>query len=155
MDVSRAHRRIIRKFAPDKKPIGFEAQWRIFFKPHVTVNSRTFIEPSFKPRSIRAHDERIPATEVGDIADVVTKTAVTARMPPEAMAIEPDERIAVDAIELDPQSFSLVGSGQYEFTPIPADAVLGKPLAHWFEAVMKIRVGVEWQFHRPIVREIQ
>src|SRR5208337_2278112 len=91
-------------------------------QPHVTVNSRAFVEPSFALRRVYAHHQDILSAVVEEVRNIVEERSVPAHIPPDELAVKDHHAVAEDAVELDRQPLAKIARGDVEHSPVPADA---------------------------------
>ena len=72
-------------------------------EPHVTVNTGAFIEPPLKTVGIHAHDQDIRPAGIGVRGDVIIEAGVSADVSPQNVAVQPDQRVAIGPIEIQPE----------------------------------------------------
>src|SRR5438105_1490663 len=78
-------------------------------------------------------------------------------MPPEAVAVDPDNAGAKHAVEFDRDALAQVGFWNVKRSPIPADAVFGMIGPDGVKAVLAkllVTFGIKRQLDRPVVRKI-
>src|SRR6185437_17085744 len=91
-------------------------------EPNVAIDAGALVEPSFAPGGIDAHDEHVRSAVGDEIRDVEPKRGIAAHVAAQQVAVEGDEAVAEDAVELDCDASAGVGRGDLEGTAIPADA---------------------------------
>ena len=87
------------------------------------------------------------------LADVIRKARIPTGMPAQAGAVDPDDAVAIHAVELEPDRFAFVLGGDREGATIPADRVTDLR-ADRFVAVALVRVLIERQLDNPVVGQI-
>ncbi len=123
-------------------------------EPDVAVDAGTFVEPAFLAGGVDADDEFIFLAGEGVFGDVEVEAGVAAGVAAEAMAVEPDEGVAEDAVEGEGEGFSGVGGGEVEGAAVPAD--VGFPFgSEGFVAVVFVAFFVEGEFDGPVVGEVE
>ena len=80
-------RHIILKFAPDKYSVRRNRHRACLDQPDMPVNAGAFIKPALKFRGIHADRQRVAASAMGQIGDVVSKTAVAAFVMADEIAV--------------------------------------------------------------------
>ncbi len=142
----------------------------------MAVDAGALVIPALGARGVDADHERVPAAVVGVGGEIDLEAAEAADVAREAAAVEPDEGVAVDAVELHPQRAAAVGRGQVEAAAIPADRVAGDAAeglralahlerlpgilradagAHVLVAVVAQGLRVEGQLDGPVVRQVE
>ncbi len=71
------------------------------------------------------------------------------------MAVDPDNRIAVNAIELDTDAPAEIGFGNEKGFAIPTDGGVGEISSNGLVTVAVAAPAVKRHFHSPVVREIE
>ncbi len=134
----------------DVERIGFD-------EPDVAIDSGAFVPPAFVVGGVGAEGEDIFFAVVEIVGEVVAEGGVAAGVAAEAVAVDPDDGVAEDAVEFDGDAAAEVGFGDFKCSSIPADGGFGVIGADGAEAVLAkffVAFGVEGQFDGPVVGEI-
>src|SRR6185369_7248568 len=106
---------------------------------------------------VNAHGDDVAGAVVQVVGQVVAEAGIAALVAAEAVAVDPDDAVAEHAIELDGDAAAEVRLGDLEGAAIPADAVLGMIGTDGAKTVLAeflVPLGIERQFDRPVVREV-
>src|SRR5690606_3863459 len=124
----------------------------------MSVDSGSFIEPSFILSGIHPNYEHVFPVEANVIRDVVANSHITALVVAEEEPVHPDVRVAKDSIEVDGVTKSGIRTWNDESLPVPADACFGKQSTYGLVAMRHhveiIRIN-ERQFHGPVMRQVE
>ena len=94
-------------------------------QPDVAIDARAFIEPAFAQRRIDAQQQHVPPAVVYEVGDIEAKRRVAAHVAAHEVAVENDDRVAKDAVELDRDAAAKVARRHIENTAVPSDARFG------------------------------
>ena len=147
-------RHIVIKLAVNKNPVRRDGQRRGFLQPDMAVNARALVKPALESRGVHADGQHVLAAVIGNVRDVVTEGIVAANLTANQAAVEINQAVAIDAAEFEPEPPAKIRLWQRERAAIPGDAVLWKAGAARLEALVAVRVPVERQRHRPVMRQI-
>ena len=132
-----------------------DVQRRRLGQPDVPVDSRPLVEPSLLHRGVDPDGNRVVAPVIQVVGQVVAEARVAARLAPEVEAVDPDDRVAEDAVKLDADPPAEVGGRDGERLPIPADTAFGKFAADGLVAVARAGACGKRRLNRPVVRQIE
>ncbi len=71
-------------------------------QPDMAVDAAALVEPTFVSGGIHADHQRVLAAEFGILGDVEHEAAIAAGVATQAVAVKPDQRVAVNAVEFQP-----------------------------------------------------
>ena len=126
-------------------------------QPHVPVNARAFVEPAFVLRCIGPDHQHIIRPKTQKIGYIVGYSDVAAFVVAEVKAIDPELRIAENAVELHLKTFAFFRFCKRKMFPVPADARSGIIATQRLVTVrhdVECRVVDKGQFDRPVVRQV-
>src|ERR1700722_10877009 len=126
-------------------------------EPGMTVDARAFIEPPFVLARIDPHYDRILATVMQEIGDVVRTSAIAAKMAAEVTIVDPYFTVPEYPVKLQHKTPSRIGPIHGKGLPIPANTVRREETTYRMIA-MRLHVFVgrlrKRQRHRPVVRQL-
>ncbi len=127
---------------------------RCFCEPDMTINAGSFIEPAFFHGRIHPYRRDIIPAVIQVIGDIVLKTAVAAVFFADVKSVDPEHRIAMDAVKLDDYAPAQIGFRNKKFFPIPSHTVFRKSSSDFFIAMTMTTFAVERQFDCPVMRQV-
>ena len=130
----------------------------VLVEPHVPIDARAFIKPTFILGGVHADDDDVVAVVIDEVGDVVGHADVAAGVGAKVKAVDPNLGIAEHPIKLDLKTLTGIGWGYPEVFAVPTDAGLGEMATYRFVAMghhIKIVFVDEWQFYRPIMGKVQ
>ena len=119
------------------------------------VDARALVEPALLHRRVHPDGDDVVAAVVEVVGEVVAEASVAARVAAEVEAVDPHDRVAKHAVELDADAPAEVGGRDGEDLAIPADGTPGNVEPAGLVSVAGTGFGVEWRLHGPIVRQIE
>ena len=123
-------------------------------QPHVPVDSRTFVKPPFFERRIHTHGHHVVATIVQVVGDIVACRRIAAALAAEPEAVDPDVRVAENAVETKPYPLPQRRCRHAEMLAVPAHAGFRPLPAHRLVAVAVRSLRGIRQVYHPVVREL-
>ena len=127
---------------------------RSLVEPYVAVYSRSLVEPSFLDARIGADADEILAAVVQILRNIVCLSRIAALLMAEIKAVDPDLRVAENAVELQPDMLSIVLCRHIEGLPVPAHAGLRILESDGLVTVAVTRFPRKRQVHDPVMRQI-
>lgn len=141
-----------------KNAISGDVGILVLVEPHMSINARTLVKPTFVLGSVYPDYDDVVAVVIDEVGDVIGHADVTTGVGAEVKAIDPNLGIAEYAIKLDLKSLTGIGGGYPEMFAVPSDAGLGEMAAYGFVAMnhhIKIVFVDKRQFYSPIVGKVQ
>ncbi len=120
----------------------------------MAIDACAFIKPAFFHGGIHPNRDSIILAVIQVGGDVITKARVSAGLPAQVMAVDPDHRIPEDAVEFHADAPTQIGFGNGKDLAVPADTGFGKFPAQRLVAVTVAAVGVKGKFDCPVVRQV-
>jgi len=80
-------------------------------QPDMAVDAGAFVKPTLKPAGIHPHDQHVGPAGVRVLGDVEIAAFITADFPSDAMSIEPDQGVSINAVKLQPEPLARVICG--------------------------------------------
>src|SRR5690242_17965259 len=119
------------------------------------IDTGAFVEPPVGRSGVDTNQQNITATRVGKVGHIEAKWVVTAAMPADVEAVKDDHRLPIGAVKFKRDTLALVGLIELKDTPVPTDTCLWIIAAQGVKSLAcERRIVDEWQFNRPIVRQI-
>ena len=123
-------------------------------EPYMTVYSCSFIEPSFLESGVCAHAYKVLSAVVQIFRYVIGPGRIAARLMSEIEPVHPYERIAENAVKLQPDVLSIVLGRDGEGLSVPADAGLRIFISHGLVTMAMACFFCIREVHHPVVRQI-
>ena len=149
------HRAAVRRPAGNKNPVRRDGHRRGLVQPDMAVNARALVEPALELARVHLHRYGVAAANARHIRDVRPERVITALVPDHFPAVDPDCGVSKRTVELQPETLARVGRRQVKRAPIPANAVAREARPDRLESVALIGGGIERQFNRPVVRQVE
>ena len=105
-----------------------DVQGRCFCEPDVAIYSRPFVKPSLFHSDVNAHGDYVIAAVIEVIGDIVLEAAVAGVFRADIEAVNPEARVAMNAVKFDDYPAAEVRFRDRKLFAIPADAVSGNAL---------------------------
>ena len=126
----------------DKNAVCCNVEIVVLIEPNMLVNSSTFVEPTFKLRSICTNHQHVVAIKIDVVCDIVRNTDITTLVIAYKNAIEPNVGIAIYAIELNLKTLSAVCFCHFKMLSIPANTGFRvKPANRFIAMSHHIKIG--------------
>ncbi len=154
VDCRRARRHVVLELGINENPVRRDGHRRGLLQPGVAINARAFVEPALELRRVHLHGDDVALAELHHVRDVLAERVIAALVPAHDPAVDKNRRVAIHAIERQPDALAFIRLRQLERAAIPADAVRLEARPERPVAVVHVGVFVERQFNRPIVRQI-
>ena len=132
-----------------------DVQGRERGEPHVSVDACPFIEPAFFHCGVDPHGDNVVAAVIEVIGNIIAETPVAALLGAEIEAVDPDDGIAEDAVELDEYALAQIRPRNGEAPAVPSHAVFRKRAAHRSVPVAEAAAFVKRKLDTPVMGEVQ
>ena len=129
---------------------GFRADGQ----PDVAVDARPLIEPAFLEGRICPDCDHVVATVIQVFRDVIGGRSIAALLPAQPEAVDPDVRVAEDAVETNGNGLSQRLGRHREMLAVPAHAGFRPLPTHGLVAMAVGSLRRERQVHHPVVRQL-
>ena len=128
-----------------------------FIEPDMSINTRSFIKPTFKLWSIYPYGDHIISSELEIICYIQFKSCITAEIRTEIMSVNKHFAFTIYAIKLQHIFIAWIFLRNSKCFSVPTDTVFGMCHTNRF-ITMRIHFETgwffKWQFNHPIMRNI-
>jgi hypothetical protein len=125
-------------------------------EPDVAIDACALVEPAVTEAGVDAGYDAVLSADGEKVGEVEVEGRVAVVIAADEAAVDPDEDIAEDSVEVDGDAAACVGCGNVEGAAVPADAALGITAADGLVAVRHLDVVVdEGEFDGPVVGQVE
>ena len=123
-------------------------------KPHMAINARALVEPSFLKGGVCAHAYDVLTAVVEVLRDVIDLRRIAAWLMSEVKAVHPYACVAEYAVELQPQVLPIVLCWNCEGLSVPAHTGFGVLVSYGLVSMAVACLSCVRKVHDPVVRQV-
>ena len=123
-------------------------------QPYMSVDSGSFVEPSLFQSGVHAYAYDVFISVIQVFRYVIDLCRISARLMSEIEAVHPYAGIAENAVELQPEMFSIIFDRNGECLSVPSYAGLWIFVSYGLVAVAMACFSGKRQVHHPVMRQV-